>query len=172
MSPSKSYVGPLSPEYALLGLLAQQPAHGYYLHQELARRLGQIWHINQSQTYSILNRLEQRGWVRGRLQEQEGRPDRRLLELTPTGRAQFERWLQAPPGSSVRAIRVEFLTRLYFTRLFKPAQVETLLRRQMVEVEAGLVRLQASRAAIPQEEAFNRLGLELRLNQLGRSGIG
>ncbi len=50
-----SHIGALSPEYALLGLLAQSPAHGYELYQILSADLSQVWHISLSQAYSILN---------------------------------------------------------------------------------------------------------------------
>jgi DNA-binding PadR family transcriptional regulator len=34
------YASALSPEYALLGFLAQKAAHGYELHQRLSNELG------------------------------------------------------------------------------------------------------------------------------------
>ncbi len=66
-----AYVGSLSPEFALLGLLSQGPAHGYELHQKLTTELGQVWHLSQSQIYNILNRLEGKDYIRGMLQEQK-----------------------------------------------------------------------------------------------------
>src|SRR4030067_2794252 len=111
-----SYTGSLSPEYALLGLRSQKPAHGYELHQWMLRDLGQIWHISLSQTYNILNRLEVQGFIRGDLQEQEKLPARRYFKLMESGLERFETWLNSTSGCSVRLIRVEFTTRLYFAR--------------------------------------------------------
>lgn len=158
--------GPRSPEYALLGLLLQQPAHGYALHQRLAAELGQVWHIHLSQTYTILNRLETQGWIAGTVQELQKLPTRRRFQITPAGRQRFETWLRAPSACSVRAIRVEFVTRLYFASVMRPSLALELIEAQVFETHAGLARLQAQLAELPLEQKFNRLGLELRLRQL------
>lgn len=161
-----SYTPSRSPEYALLGFLAIGPAHGYDLHQRLVNELGQVWHASQSQTYNILARLEGQGLVRGTLVPQARLPARRLLELTPAGLAQFEAWLAAPTGASMRAIRVDFITRLYFAARLHPEMVADMVEEQMNTARAGLQALQASLAAVPADQRFNRLALELRIRQL------
>jgi PadR family transcriptional regulator, regulatory protein AphA len=166
MSSKSRYTGSLSPEYTLLGFLAQQPDHGYELHQRLIAELGQVWHISQSQVYSILKRLEARGDIRGSLQEQEKLPNRLLFHLTPSGKARFDAWLEQPTRSSIRAIRVEFITRLYFASQASPAVAADLVDSQVEETLKGLSRLRKVSAELPPEQAFNRLGLELRIRQL------
>jgi DNA-binding PadR family transcriptional regulator len=163
---TSSYVGSLSPEFALLGLLSQGPAHGYELHQKLHNELGQIWHLSQSQIYNILNRLEAKRYIRGKLQEQEGLPAKRLFRLTPSGKARFETWLGSPSRASVRAIRVEFTTRLYFSNAISVEMTRELIDAQIHETQGGLARLQRMRKDLPPEQIFNHLGLELRIRQL------
>ncbi len=166
MSARTSHVGSLSPEYALLGFLAERPSYGYELHQRLAGELGHVWHASQSQVYNILKRLEARGDIAGWVQAQEKLPSRMLYELTPAGRARFEAWLNTPTGCSVRAIRVEFITRLYFAIRKGNAQVDALIDCQAAEVSRGLARLQEMLEGLPPAQVFNRLGLELRIHQL------
>jgi DNA-binding PadR family transcriptional regulator len=166
MSKRSTYVSALSPEYAVLGFLAQQPAHGYDLHQRLLSELGQVWHIGQSQLYNLLKRLEAQGDIVAALQEQSRLPDRRVFHLTGQGRARFEKWMETPTGSSVRAIRVEFITRLYFARLQNPDLAARLILVQMDETRLGLERLRRKLENLPPEQLFNRLGLELRVRQL------
>jgi DNA-binding PadR family transcriptional regulator len=166
MPQDASYTPSRSPEYALLGLLALGPAHGYDLHQRLVNELGQVWHASQSQTYNILARLEGQGLVCGTLVPQARLPARRLLELTPAGQAQFDAWLTAPTGASMRAIRVDFITRLYFAARLHPEMVPDMVEEQMNTARAGLHALQASLAAVPADQRFNRLALELRIHQL------
>jgi DNA-binding PadR family transcriptional regulator len=156
----------LSPEFALLGLLVQQPAHGYELHQRLVAELGQVWHVSQSQAYNILSRLEAQGFLCAELETQEKLPSRRRLYLTEAGKARFEAWLRLPSGCSVRAIRVEFTTRLYFAYLLYPHLFFPLLDTQVSGTRAGLAHLQAALAALPTSQTFNRLGLQLRIRQL------
>ncbi len=158
--------GSLSPEFALLGFLYAQPSHGYDLHQKLATELDSIWHISQSQIYNILSRLEKRGDISSTALEQEKLPPRQVLQITKKGRDRFEEWLDMPTGSSVRVIRLEFITRLYFVRRISPEKTQPLLNSQSVEINATITRLELSLAEIPADQAFNRLSLRLRIRQL------
>ncbi len=166
MVTKSGYIGPLSPEYALLGFLAQRPDHGYELHRRLAAELGQVWHASQSQVYNILKRLEMQGDITGTVQEQEKLPSRLFYQLTPSGRARFDTWLNTPTGSSVRAIRVEFITRLYFANQYNQDMVDALIDSQVEETSKGLARLKGMLDELAPDQIFNRLGLELRINQL------
>ena len=51
----------------------------------------------------------------------------------------FDAWFQAPASASVKAIRVEFTTRLYFAQRLHPEAVSTLIEAQAAEVRAALV---------------------------------
>jgi PadR family transcriptional regulator, regulatory protein AphA len=155
-----------SPECALLGFLYSQPGHGYDLHRLLVSELGQAWHVSQSQTYAILKRLETQGCISSTTVEQEKLPAIQYLTITPAGRRRFETWLEAPTGSSVRAIRLEFITRLYFTQKLAPEKIPSMLDAQTSEVQTTLARLEAGLAALPDSQTFNRLSLQLRIQQL------
>lgn len=128
----------LSPEFALLGFLSQSPAHGYELHHRLVSELGEIWRCSQSQTYNILSRLEAQGFIEGTPHPQEKRPDKRELRLTEAGRARFESWLGTLSPPSVHAIRVEFLTRLYFQNARNPQAALGMIDSQIEALQAHL----------------------------------
>jgi DNA-binding PadR family transcriptional regulator len=155
-----------SPEYALLGFLYAGPGYGYDLHQRLVHDLGQVWRVSQSQTYNILKRLEKEGDVLAATIVQKKLPDRQDLKITPAGRKRFEAWLNTPTGSSVRAIRLEFITRLYFIQKYAPENLLPSLDAQVTEINASLTRLEANEAAVPADQTFNRLSLRLRIQQL------
>jgi len=161
-----NHSGALSPEYALLGLMADRPAHGYELHQRLVEVLGQVWRLSLSQTYNILKRLEAQGFIEPAQPENDSLPARRPFRLTEAGLRRFEAWLGSTSGCSVRLVRVEFTTRLYFARQRGPEQVERLVEAQTAATRLCLERLQARLAEIPPEQVFNRLGLELRTRQM------
>ena len=162
--PSRS--APLSPEYALLGLLVEGSAHGYELHLRLVDQLGQVWRISLSQTYNILKRLEAQGFIEAVQLQSHKLPARHPFRLTEAGRRRFEAWLGSTSGCSVRLVRVEFTTRLFFARQRGPAEVLRLVEAQTAATRACLVRLQVRLAEIPTEQIFNRLGLELRTRQM------
>ncbi len=166
MSSKHTYASALSPEYPLLGLLIQQPAHGYSLHQRLTTDLGQIWRISLSQAYNILKRLETQEFIIGQMQEHVGTPARRHFEATPKGVKRFDEWLYSPSGSSVRAIRVEFLTRLYFALAIDKEQSSHIINEQIRESSKRLEIMKGVLDLLPLDQTFNRFALELRVRQL------
>ena len=132
-----STVASFSPEFPRLGFLALQPAHGYDLHHRLARDLGEVWHVSLSQTYNVLNRLEEQGFITGSLEEQHKLPARRRFTLTPAVRERFEAWLSAPGRATVRVTRVGFTSRLYFARSIDIVLAHRLIDDQIAEQVPG-----------------------------------
>jgi DNA-binding PadR family transcriptional regulator len=150
----------------LLGFLYQNPNHGYNLHKRMETVFENIWHGSQSQTYNILKRLEGQGYISLTELEQEKLPTKQLLHITETGKQRFETWLNCPTKPSVHAIRVEFISRLYFMQLYYPLKVPQMIRAQAVIVDEGLDRLEETRRNLPANQSFNRLALELRIRLL------
>ncbi len=158
--------GNLSPEFALLGFLVAGPQHGYDLHRRFQAELGQVWHLSQSQAYAILKRLERNGSISSHMIEQEKLPPKQVLRITAAGRRRFNEWLESRVSGNARSIRLEFLTRLYFVRRYKPERTEAIYEAQKAEVQARIERLQALLCGIPAGQVFNRLSLDLRLRQM------
>jgi DNA-binding PadR family transcriptional regulator len=165
--PSKDHhAGNLSPEYALLGFLLAGPSHGYDLHQRFTANLGHVWHLSQSQAYATFKRLESRGDISARVIEQEKLPARQVFHITAAGRSRFFTWLEGGIGTTARSIRLEFLTRLYFTQLHKPENLVTIYTAQITEIRSTIARLEGLRETLPPDQAFNKLSVDLRLQQM------
>ena len=159
-------IGTLSPEMALLGMLYNAPGYGYELHRKVITDLGQVWHLRQSQAYAILKRLEAQGEIAMEKLPQEKLPARQLLHMTLVGRRRFLDWLDTPSGGSSRAIRLEFVTRLYFMRAYMPEKIPQAFDRQRKEAEKHMKGLEKTLAELPEEQIYNRMSIDLRLNQL------
>src|SRR6516225_11442373 len=100
-------------EYAILGLLESQPMHGYELFQQFQGGiLRQIVHLEMSQMYAFLKKLERLEYIEAELEPQGIRPPRRIFHLTDPGRTVFHAWLTTPVERP-REIRVFFLLKLY-----------------------------------------------------------
>jgi DNA-binding PadR family transcriptional regulator len=160
------HTGTLSPEMTLLGQLYGAPAHGYDLHRKVLADLGQVWHLSQSQAYSILHRLQAQGDVSAQEISQEKLPARQLLHITDKGRARFLEWLEALSGGSTRAIRIEFITRLYFLQQYFPQKIDQAFERQRADAQKHILRLEKFRAELSSEQSYSCLSLDLRLKQL------
>ncbi len=112
-------------EYAVLGLLAERPSHGYDLEQTIRLRGMREWtELAFSSIYFILNRLERRGLAQSRRDPQK--KTRKIFSPTKRGRAVFQaatlkaladphpvypsillglsNWPAAPPGAGSRAL--------------------------------------------------------------------
>ena len=157
---------PRSPEFLLLGLLSEHPAHGYKLHHLLQERFSEIWNISQSQTYNILQRLLESGDISAEMVRQEGLPDRRMLSLKNQGRKRFESWLSSPSSCSVRSIRMDFLSKLHFALASHPGAAASLIESQVRAVAGELDSLKNSTGRVSREQLINRIALELRIRHL------
>ena len=60
-------------ECAILGLLAEQPLHGYELKKRLSETLGPLWGISFGSLYPALRRLERSGAIEATEGEDAGR---------------------------------------------------------------------------------------------------
>jgi len=129
-------------QYVVLGVLLEEPRHGYELREELELRLGALWRIASSQLYSVLHRLEDRNWASARVQSEGPRPSRKVYTPTAEGAEAFETWVSAPV-SHLRDVRVEFLAKAYFLRRRTRDALHRLLEAQIEvfeELEAVLAR--------------------------------
>ncbi|HTW99749.1 MAG TPA: PadR family transcriptional regulator [Acidimicrobiales bacterium] len=101
-------------EWAVLGLVAEGRTHGFAVSRELVRdgAIGRVWTIPRPLVYRAIATLCMRGMLRevGSVTGGSG-PPRRLIEVSPGGRAALERWLDEPIGH-VRDARSELLIKL------------------------------------------------------------
>jgi len=156
----------ISPEYPLLGFLSQSPAHGYELNRRLDEELKGIWNLSQSQVYNIIKRLEAQGDITSEIQQGEAGPDKRLLTLASRGEGRFNRWLEEPTPGSTRAVRIEFLTRLYFARRRNKNYALNLLKNQKQSLGKDIERLRGAYDKIRPDLMYYRLSAQFRLRQL------
>jgi DNA-binding PadR family transcriptional regulator len=108
------------PDETILGILAAAPQHGYQIIQHFSNHnaLGRIWTMSTSQVYAVLKRLEIQTAITGSQTPSPEGPPKKEYTLTKTGRTQLDNWLYArKPSTSIRRIRVEFLSKLYVARL-------------------------------------------------------
>ncbi len=154
----------MSLRYALLGLLAHEPASGYGLTKYFERNVGRYaWHAKHTQIYPELNRLADEGCIEV---VEEGPRGRRTYALTDTGRAQLRRWLLQPKPKS--GVRNESVLRMFLVTALDAEDAQELLRRQIDRASQELERLRAMAEEIDRKGArsgFGRLAAEFGLRQ-------
>jgi DNA-binding PadR family transcriptional regulator len=83
-------------QYALLGLLDEEPRHGYELKQAFDRVLSPQRPLPFGQVYASLARLERDGRVAIDGVERAVGPDRKRYAITDAGRTALRTWLAQP----------------------------------------------------------------------------
>lgn len=151
------------PQPVLLGLLMQEPRHGYDLYQEFNRELGRVWQIGLSQLYAQLKQLEEAKLITAHVEPQPSRPARKVYHLTAEGRQRFLDWL-GQPTPYLRHMRVDFLARLYFFRRLSLPGLPQLVAQQKAACQAQAARF--GQLAAETDDDFRRLVLEFRRGQL------
>jgi DNA-binding PadR family transcriptional regulator len=145
-------------EYAILGLVKSRPMHGYEMFQQFENgTLGQIVHLEMSQLYAFLKKLERLQYIKAQLESQGARPPRRVFQLTETGQEVFLHWL-TQAVEKPRDIRILFLIKLYFIQQWLPAKTSYLVEQQTRACERFLETLEAQHASpassITADDAF------------------
>jgi DNA-binding PadR family transcriptional regulator len=159
-------------ELAVLGLLAEQPRHGYELKKRLSETLGPLWGISFGSLYPALRRLERDGAIeevadsagapvpatfvptgslkgdlaaaRMRLRARPTRRTRRAYAITAHGKAMFTELLTEETDDDERA----FAVKLLFCGHLEPAARLAFLERRRAQLNQRLVaeRKPATRA--------------------------
>ena len=155
-------------EYAILGLLESQSMHGYEMFQQFQTgTLRQIVHLEMSQMYAFLKKLEQLNYIEAELEPQGVRPPRKVFHLTASGRDIFFEWL-TKPVERPREIRIVFLIKLYFAQRLLPDQITHLIDDEVLACQKFLDYLESQRlpdAKSSDTAFFDHVVLRSRIHQ-------
>lgn len=116
MSTDPAHREPLLGEWACLGILVEEPAHGWAVAARLRPTgdIGRVWQLSRPLTYRSLDQLTRRGWVEPVAEEPgDAGPNRTIVAPTRVGRTRFRAWLRTPVEHQ-RDLRTELLLKLVF----------------------------------------------------------
>ena len=144
----------MSVRNALLGLLAQQPRHGYELHAAFEAVMGgeQNWDVKPAQIYTTLARLEESGLVAEESVEQAGGPEKRIYVLTRQGRAALAEWFAS--GVTLEHQRDEFYIKLMLSVATGEISPRKVIQTQRSKLYQDLHALTAQRNQTDAKKAL------------------
>jgi DNA-binding PadR family transcriptional regulator len=172
-------------ELAVLGLLADQPRHGYDLRKRLSETLGPLWGISFGSLYPALRRLERAGAIeeapdaetvaqaagistgsltgdlaaaRVRRRPRPGRRTRKAYRITDVGRQLFAELLTEETADDERS----FALKLSFCSHLSPADRLSFLERRRVQLSDRLASSRRKPAANRTIDRYTRSLLEHR----------
>ena len=160
-------------ETVVLGLLAEEPMHGYQLFERLRGRSPGLGHdVGRASVYQGLARLSERGSVSGSWRAGAGGPARRVYRITPKGRARLgaallQQLQESSPYESAGGLA------LGFAHLLAPPDARRAVdaRERAVRALIDEVRSRRSAAAVDPASSIRSAMLD-RQEALARAELG
>ncbi|MDJ0710342.1 MAG: helix-turn-helix transcriptional regulator [Woeseiaceae bacterium] len=115
-----------------LGMLTDGPASGYDLKKEFESSFAHFFAAGYGSIYPALSALAEDGLVDCELVPQEGKPDRKVYEITASGREFLLKALENE--SPFHKVRSEFLAQMCFAHLMRPEVVEAVLNNRLADI--------------------------------------
>jgi PadR family transcriptional regulator AphA len=160
----------MSLRFALLGLLAVEPASGYDLKRAINRSTYFIWNATGPQIYNTLHKLREEGCITSQSLAQDGKPDKQIHTITVRGRARLEDFMSEPIRASVT--RDEVLLRIFFGNFASNVIIKRELASYLQRIRDERTTMEATEARItahpgPKHEArrFQLLSLRIKVGQ-------
>lgn len=149
----------MSIENAILGLLSWRSLSGYDLKKIFEDSPILYWSGNNNEIYRSLLKLHHTGLVAYQYQPQENLPARKLYTLTPSGRAELEKWAAATP--QLPQLRHSLFIQLAWGDLLEKQVLDRLLETYEDELMTQLILARGQ-----SQRSHDPTGLASRLNFL------
>jgi PadR family transcriptional regulator AphA len=154
-------------EYILLGLIREEPSHGYALYERLRNtsELSLIWQVKRSKLYYLLDKLEKDSYLTSSAKKEGAYPERKIFQITIRGSQILDEWLHSPVLSS-RYVRLAFLSKLYFAVIQDRESAENLISAQLEVCQQWLVNLEQAYQKQENKEFINTQVYRFRMGQI------
>lgn len=116
-----------------LGMLTDGAASGYDLKKQFESTFGHFFAAGYGSIYPALSSLAGQGLVTCEHIPQDGKPDRKVYEITDDGMAYLLEALADP--APCHKVRSEFLATMCFAHLMPREQIETVLNSRLDDVD-------------------------------------
>ena len=136
----------MSLRHVVLVVLSKGEMTGYDISKQFDKSVGFYWETTHQQVYRALKMLSRDGLVAYKIEEQNGKPDKKIYTITALGHDELLRWLsqtsRRPP------INEPFLVKL-------KAGLEESLPHLISELEENIESCEAKLSAYHQIESLN-----------------
>lgn len=120
--------------HTILAVLTYEPCSGYDISKRFDEGVSCYWQASQQQIYRELGKMEQQGWVQFKRIPQEGKPDKKIYDITDAGKAELLRWYQLPTEPT--PIREDLLVKVLVAPFMpKNLLVNELQHRRQIHLE-------------------------------------
>ena len=111
----------MSLPHALLGLINYQPSTGYDLKNKFQKSIHFFWNAALPHIYRSLKQMENQGWIASNIEQQSGKPNRKVYRITGEGKKELLHWLAEPPEEL--EMRHTLLVKVFFGKQLPPEKL-------------------------------------------------
>ena len=79
----------MSLPHALLGLINYQPSTGYDLKNKFQKSIHFFWNAALPHIYRSLKQMETQGWIASTIEQQSGKPNRKVYRIMDKGKKEL-----------------------------------------------------------------------------------
>ena len=127
-----------------LGMLTDGEASGYDMKKCFESSFGHFFPAGYGSIYPALSTLARNGLVEFELVPQDGKPDRKVYNITEKGREALMEGLANPNPS--HKLRSEFLATTWFAHLMSDEQIDTVVENKLEEIDEFLEMIEKFQA--------------------------
>lgn len=158
----------MSLPHALLGLINYQPSTGYDLKNKFQKSIHFFWNAALPHIYRSLKQMEKEGWIASTIEQQTGKPNRKVYRITGEGKKELLHWLNEPPEKL--EMRHPMLVKVFFGKQLPPERFAEfiknwreyylkLLKKYETEV-LPVIQRQSEKASYAEEANYWGLSLD------------
>lgn len=138
----------MSLKHVLLITLQQGPMTGYELAKEFDTKSANFWQASHQQIYRELKQMAAAELISGTEYAQQGKPDKKVYQVTESGQQTLLKWLQQP--SSEKLINSPFLAKFMAGECSNIASILEDLSRLTLEHEQTLAQFKQYLLKFPE----------------------
>jgi DNA-binding PadR family transcriptional regulator len=142
--------------FAILGILTIGPHTGYDIKQHMEKSTSYFWNENYGQIYPSLAELLERKDVAVDVKRQQGKPDKKVYNITDQGKQTLSDWLSQPMVHEVMLKKNELLLRVFFGSNAPPETIIQHIREHKGKLEEALQMFQELEAWLRNDEPKDR----------------
>jgi DNA-binding PadR family transcriptional regulator len=129
----------MSLKHAILGLLSIKPSTGYDIKTNFDNSIKFVWNSDQTQIYKTLSEMIEEKFVSLMVVHQDGKPSKKVYEITDAGMEQLKHWLLKPLKQKNH--RNQELLQFFFLGHLSTEEILNNLMRMKQSIEMSLAAL-------------------------------
>ena len=127
----------MTQQLLILGILLGGKMHGYRINEYVTHAMNLYTDLKKSKVYYTLDRLEKDSYVQYEIEKEGKRPERRVYQITDTGKSYFIELLRTHLGDFTRTYYVDDIGVAFMDQLSNTVVYQLLIKKRE-KIEATL----------------------------------